>query len=105
MLNNARGPRRCGERSRYNILITLDSARGAVTLISTKSVSTKSAFNYPRQKGHDQKDKEAGGDQFATGIHGWRKVKTISGSRASPTEDCEALSARTARVPLWAMRS
>jgi hypothetical protein len=33
------------------------------------------------------------------------KSKPSSDSRASPTEDCEALSARTARVPVWAMRS
>jgi hypothetical protein len=31
----------------------------------------------PDQKGHDQKDKEARCEQFATGMRGWRKVKTI----------------------------
>src|ERR1700722_19693662 len=40
-------------------------------------ISTKSASNRPDQKGHDQKDKEARCEQFATGMRGWRKVKTI----------------------------
>jgi hypothetical protein len=31
----------------------------------------------PDQKGHDQKDKEARGEQLATGMRGRRKVKTI----------------------------
>jgi hypothetical protein len=34
-----------------------------------------------------------------------RKSKPSSDSRGAPREDCNALSARKARVPVWAMRS
>ena len=60
-------------------------------------ISTKSASTAPDQKGHDQKDKEARCKQFATGMRGWRKVKTIIRFARPPTEDRDALSVRKAR--------
>src|SRR5580704_11193886 len=50
-----------------------DVVRGLVTALYQRNQRQTA----PDQKGHDQKDKEARCEQFATGMRGWRKVKTI----------------------------
>ena len=70
-----------------------DFVRGRVTALYQRNQLPTA----PDQKGHDQKDKEARCEQFATGMRGWRKVKTIIRFPRPANTRLDALSVRKAR--------
>ncbi len=70
-----------------------DFVRGRVTALYQRNQLPTA----PDQKGHDQKDKEARCEQFATGMRGWRKVKTIIRFARPANTRLDALSVRKAR--------
>jgi hypothetical protein len=102
--NRARGVWTRGGR----LLFGPNTARVVATRAQSHSYQRNQLPTTPHQKGDDQQDKEARCEQLATGMRGRRKVviiiKFAAGCDAlsAASTDSDALSARKARVPIWA---